>query len=236
MRQANFPDSPLKVRLREIARRVLRLVGGRSYWDVEYDFAYRNICGERLRILDIGGCDSLLPLVFARAGHRVTVYDFRPYPERHPNLTIIHGDFLENQLPSCSFDAIIMVSKIEHIGTGEYGAPERPDADFEVMRELHRLIADGGRVVLTFPFSERIPPRETPQSERWYTVERLQKLFEGWFVLNVEFWIPMKRFLNRWVKWEPATLYEAAHAYEHLGEPDLACFVLSNRALEWWQR
>jgi len=57
---------------------------------------------------------------------------------------------------------------------------------------------DGGRVILTFPFSERISSREIPQSERWYIVECLQRLFEGWFVLNVEFWIPTgKRFLGR---------------------------------------
>ena len=110
-----IPDSPLKVRLREISRRILRLIGGRSSRDVEYDFAYRNTVGKRLRILDIGGCDSLLPLTFARAGHSVTVYDFRRYPEHHPNLTVSQGDFLENQLPPCSFDAVVMVSTIEHI-------------------------------------------------------------------------------------------------------------------------
>jgi SAM-dependent methyltransferase len=155
MEISSIPDSPLKVRLRETSRRILRLFGGRSSRDVEYDFAYRNIVGKQMRSVDIGRCDSLLDLAFARAGHSVTAYDFRPYPERHPNLTIIQGDFLENQLPPCSFDAVVMVSTIEHIGLGGYGAPERPDADFEVMRELRRILADGGRAILTFPFNER---------------------------------------------------------------------------------
>ena len=149
------PDSPFKVRLREAARRVLRFLGGRSNRDVEYDFAYRNIVGKQLRILDIGGCGSLLPLAFAKAGHIVTVYDLRPYPERHRNLTVIQGDFLENQLPPCSFDAVVMVSTIEHIGLGGYGAPERPDADFKVVQEVRQILVDGGRVILTFPFNER---------------------------------------------------------------------------------
>jgi len=116
VKQAEFSDSPLKVRSREVARRLLRLFGGRSNRDVEYDFAYRNIVGNRLRILDIGGCDSLLPLALAKAGHSVTVYDFRPYPERHPNLTVIQGDFLKNQLPAAAFDTVVMVSTIEHVG------------------------------------------------------------------------------------------------------------------------
>jgi hypothetical protein len=57
-----LPDSHLKVRLREIARRTLRFIGGRSSRDVEYDFTYRNVLGSELRILDVGGCDRLLPL------------------------------------------------------------------------------------------------------------------------------------------------------------------------------
>jgi SAM-dependent methyltransferase len=201
---------------------------------VEYDFAYRNIAGKELRILDIGGCDSLLPLTFAKAGHTVIVYDFRLYPEHHPNLTVIQSNFLENQLPPCSFDAIIMVSTIEHIGLGGYGAPERPDADFEVMRELHRILADGGRVILTFPFNDR--ERIIPQFERWYTVERLQRLFEGWFILDVEFWIAERKLFGKWVKWRPATMQEAARAYETIGVQGVACFAVSNRPLSLWQR
>lgn len=150
-----LPDSTLRVRMREIARRTLRLFGGCSSRDVEYDFAYRNVVGNGLNILDVGGCDSLLPLVFAKMGHSVTVYDFRPYPERHPNLTVVQGDFLTNSLPASSFDVVIMISTLEHIGLGGYGAPEYPDADFVVMEELDRILVSGGRAIITFPFNER---------------------------------------------------------------------------------
>jgi len=149
------PDGPLKVRMREAARRILRLLGGRSNRDLEYDFAYRNVAGMHLRILDVGGCDSLLPLVLAKAGHMVTVYDFRSYPEHDPNLSVIQGDFLYNDLAANSFDTVIMISTLEHIGLGGYGAPEYLDADFEVMKELRRILVDGGKAILTFPFNER---------------------------------------------------------------------------------
>ena len=154
------PDSRFKVRFREFQRRLVIFLGGRSERDVEYDFAYRNVVGKSLRILDIGGCDSLLPLVLAKAGHLVTVYDFRHYPEKHPNLTVIQGDFLKNNLPDKSFDVVIMVSTIEHIGFGSYGAPVYPDADFVVMKEVRRLLVDSGRAILTFPFNreEKIIP------------------------------------------------------------------------------
>jgi len=39
--------------------------------------------------------------------------------------------------------------------SGGYGAPEYSDADFEIMRELRRILVDGGKVISTFPFNER---------------------------------------------------------------------------------
>lgn len=233
-RASLIPDSPLKVRMREIGRRILRLFGGCSNRDVEYDFAYRNVVGKRLRILDIGGCDSLLPIAFAKAGHMVTVYDFRSYPEHHPNLTVIQGDFLHNELSANSFDVVIMVSTLEHIGLGGYGAPECTDADFEVMRELRRILTGGGKAVLTFPFNER--GCVISQFERWYAPERLRRLFEGWFVLDVEFWVGEKKLFGRWVRWRPATMQEAAQAYKGIGVQGVACIVLSNRSLDWWEQ
>lgn len=139
-----WPDSRYRVRFREFARRVLRLLGGRSNRDIEYDFAYCIIYGKDLRILDIGDCDSLLPLFLARAGHHVALYDYRRYPEQHPSLQAIQGSFLENELPTNGFDIAILVSTIEYVGLGSYGAPEHSDADFEVMREVRRVLVDDG--------------------------------------------------------------------------------------------
>ena len=234
MREAKLAlDGRFRVRIRETERRLIRLLGGRSSRDVEYDFAYRNVTGEHLRVLDIGGCDSLLPFLFARRGHSVTVYDFRPYPERHRSLTSVQGDFLKNRLPSASFDIVVMVSTIEHIGIGGYGAPERPDADFEVMREVRRVLAPHGKAILTFPFNET--ERILPDFERWYTTERLRRLFEGWWVRCQEFWCADKKVLGRWVKWRPATLPEAASAYETVGIQAFACFLLCAADAPWWR-
>ncbi len=49
------PDSRLGVRVREISRRCLRFVGGKSERDLEYDFVLRHVSGHSLQILDVGG-------------------------------------------------------------------------------------------------------------------------------------------------------------------------------------
>ena len=121
--------SKIRVRIRELERRALRFLGGLSNRDAEYDFAYRQVIGEQASVLDVGGSDSLLPLQLAKRGYSVTVFDFRGYPESHPNLSSIQGDFLVNKLADDSFDFVVMVSTIEHIGFGSYDAPVSADAD-----------------------------------------------------------------------------------------------------------
>ena len=220
-----------KVRIREIERRTIRFFGGRSNRDLEYDFAYRNVNGENVSILDIGGCDSLMPLLLARVGHRVTVYDFRSYPERHHNLQFIQGDFMKNQLRSKSYDIIMLISTIEHMGLGAYGISEYKDADFEVMRELKRILMDGGRLVLTFPFNEE--EKIVSGFERWYSVDRIKQLFIGWYVVDFEFWAPDRKLLGYWVKWVPSTVRRAGRAYMAKGVQGVACFALMNRPTDW---
>ena len=53
------PDGRLGVRVREILRRYLRLVGGRSKRDVEYGFVLRHVGEGNLQILDVEGRLSL---------------------------------------------------------------------------------------------------------------------------------------------------------------------------------
>jgi SAM-dependent methyltransferase len=224
------PHSRVRARTREAERRLLRLLGGRSSRDVEYEFVWRNVVGERLSILDIGGCDSLLPLVFAKQGHNVTVYDFRRYTERHANLAAIQGDFLYNGLSGHCFDYVILVSTIEHIGFGSYGAPRYEDGDIAVIKEVKRVLAEGGKVILTFPFAER--ENEIRGFERWYDVDRVKRLFEDMHVLVAEYWIPRLKVLNRWVKWVPAALQQAQKSPEVARCPSVACFVVSLVPLE----
>jgi hypothetical protein len=52
-RADHVPHSPFKVRARKGARRIVRFFGGRSSRDLEYDFAYRNVAGQRLRVLGV---------------------------------------------------------------------------------------------------------------------------------------------------------------------------------------
>jgi SAM-dependent methyltransferase len=195
--------SRIRVWVLELERRIVRCLGGLAGRDFEYDFVCRQVVGEDVSVLDVGGCESLLPLRLARRGYSVTVYDFREYPERHPSLTSIQGDFLVSELPDDSFDFVVMVSTIEHIGFGSYGAPVYTDGDFMAMSEAKRVLKPSGRIVLTFPFASK--EHHVPGFERWYDLQRVQRLFEGMYVLAEEYYVPHTRILGRTVKFAPAS-------------------------------
>lgn len=63
------------------------------------------------------------------------------------------------------------------------------------MKELSRILVDNGRVVINFPFYEK--EIIISQFEIWYTPERVQRLLDGWHILDTEFWVAEKKLFGR---------------------------------------
>jgi hypothetical protein len=214
--------------MRDFERRTIRYLGGLSNRDTEYDFVYRNVVGEKVSILDVGGSESLLPLQFAKRGYSTTVYDFRKYPENHPNLSTIQGDFLSNKILDQSYDFVVLISTIEHIGFGSYGAPKYDDGDFLAMSQAKRILKPSGRIILTFPFANK--EHIVAGFERWYDINRVQRLFAGMHVLAEEYYVPHTKVLGKIVKWLPASLEQINNKDDVLqsyGYQCNACYVVS---------
>mgnify|MGYP006285663613 CR=1 FL=1 len=217
-------NNKIMVRLREALRRGVRLLDLESNRDVEYGFARRHVTGEGASVLDVGGCGSLLNLYLARKGFRVTVFDARPYHEQHPNIESVTGDFLENELPESSFDFVTLISTIEHIGFGSYGAPTHEDGDFDAMEQVKRVLKPEGKIIVTFPFTGE--HKVIPGFERWYDRERAARLFDGLHVHVSEYYVPDTTFLGRRF-FSPSTPEHIAQTERLYNCQGCACFVLS---------
>jgi SAM-dependent methyltransferase len=129
------------------------------------------------RVLDVGSTESSVALSLASLGYDVTAVDPRPYPLSHPRLTTFQGriaDFRDDR----PFDAIVLLSSIEHFGVGAYELEREDDADLAAMQHLWKLSKPGTRLVLTTPFGEA----PTTEFARTYTPDRLQELLKGWKV------------------------------------------------------
>jgi len=134
------------------------------------------------RILDIGSAESWFPLAAASLGFDVTALDLRELPYSHPQLRSISSPFEQWQPDEPGrFDAIFLISTIEHIGIGAYGeAAGATDADLGAVARVRELLVPGGLLVLTTPYGRRA----VNALERIYDDEALADLLDGWEILD----------------------------------------------------
>jgi len=146
------------------------------------------------RVADLGGASSLLGLELVYLGHEVYILDLRPYHLQHPRLVSKRIDILNNDFPDNYFDAICCISVIEHVGIARYGGQECPDRDLALSKEIGRLTRPDGLVLLSGPYGKGHDPRHDgkPHGYRIYNRDRLKKVFQGFEVESLRFFIMEK--------------------------------------------
>jgi 2-polyprenyl-3-methyl-5-hydroxy-6-metoxy-1,4-benzoquinol methylase len=151
---------------------------------VEIPFAMRALgrLEPGARILDIGAAESTFALSAASLGYRVTALDLHPIPYVHPHLESVAGRFEDWRPGRKRFDAVFLISTIEHVGLGAYDEPiGSDDADVALMSRVRKeLLSDVGFLVLTTPYG---PPHRNAL-ERTYDDATLERLLDGWNVLE----------------------------------------------------
>jgi 2-polyprenyl-3-methyl-5-hydroxy-6-metoxy-1,4-benzoquinol methylase len=145
----------------------------------EFPYAFRALSGVApgAKILDVGASESTLSLSLASLGYDVTAIDPRPYPLQHPRLRIVVSSIEEWESDE-TFAAVLCVSTLEHIGSGEYGQARAPSADVAALRRLHALTERNGLLVLTTPYGDAHPTNDA----RIYDRATLESLLADWLI------------------------------------------------------
>lgn len=81
----------------------------------------------------------------------VHFYDFRPAPLRLGNFGSTGADLTHLDFPDNSVISLSSMHVIEHVGLGRYGDPLDPDGDVKAIRELCRVLAPGGNLMVAVP-------------------------------------------------------------------------------------
>jgi SAM-dependent methyltransferase len=156
------PDTP--------ARRVLfqlRLVGDLQTNTIHRDLR-RELAGFSGRLLDVGCGNSPFRHLLdpARSEYQgVDVAAAADFGYRNPDTVYYDGHVLP--FPDASFDAVLCTEVLEHI----------PDPT-ETLREIHRVLKPGGRLLLTIPWSARF--HYQPFDYHRYTPSMLLQLFAAY--------------------------------------------------------
>ena len=138
-------------------------------------------------ILDFGCSASLVPQYFSSLGYNVTGLDLRDYPYEFPNFTFVKEDLFKSSLQEDSFDALVCISTLEHVGLGFYGTEQRTDdfADIVAVKKLKSMIKPGGSFLLTVPFGKY----HVNEHMRVYNSERIQKITDEFNVKDLKFFV-----------------------------------------------
>ncbi len=148
----------------------LRKMGWRYFWEanyyykwLEYPLAVSKLnLSKKSKILDIGSGKSFLPLYFLYKGLEVWTVDksefYSDFPDfyldivkkqfshdKYRNLHALKGDFLNIDLPLEYYDNILAISSFEHL---------KDTNDIKAMHRITTLLKNGGRFVITIPFSQ----------------------------------------------------------------------------------
>lgn len=87
---------------------------------------------------------------------------------------VIHGDVLTHGFTEASFDWIVSISAIEHIGLGHYQDPKHVDGDTVAMERAYRWLKPGGWMYFDVPWNAGIDAYQVVgTSHRVYDDERI---------------------------------------------------------------
>ena len=132
------------------------------------------------RVLEVGcaEADWLTPMKTARPDLHLTGMDQRPHRPRRGADVLVQGDLLDAMtFPPSSFNGIVAVSVIEHVGIGRYGDLVDADGDTHAMAHLKQWLRPDGVLYLDVPFRPVGP--STPF--RQYNEADLQRrVIAGW--------------------------------------------------------
>ena len=106
-------------------------------------------------VLEIGSAEAdwIGPMLDARPDLRIVGIDWRGAK----NTRVITGDVLTTEWPPASFDAVVAISTIEHIGLGCYDAPVDEAGDTKTMQRIAEWLKPGGVCYFDVPYRPHGP-------------------------------------------------------------------------------
>lgn len=162
-----------------------------------------------IRILDIGSCESPLIIILNNdLGFDSWGIDMRDYVEGYPKFIKCDARNVDT-IPSSTFDIVMAISTIEHIGLVEtpYLTDNvfDKDGDIEAIKEMLRIVKPGkmvkgegdiegnkmigGMIIITIPYGDGCS--DLKKWMRFYDRNRIEKIIEktGLIIDNIEYYI-----------------------------------------------
>lgn len=137
------------------------------------------------RVLDVGSRWSPLPLHLSALGLKTVAVDLARVDLRGAGLDVVRADMRRSPFRGSAFDAVIVVSTLEHVGLAVYDARSNQEDDFRLMEELRKVVRPAGLLLLTVPYGRA---GQGP-GQRSYDQSRLARVTEGWAIVEASYYV-----------------------------------------------
>lgn len=135
-------------------------------------------------ILDIGSCEATYLSTIVNPGRILHCLDVRDCQADLPeNVYFHHQSLIGNDLPASYFDAILVLSTLEHIGLPHYDQQGLENSDVLALSEIRRLLKPSGSTIITLPAGRS----KLTLWYRQYSPEDIKQLFAQW-QYTVDYW------------------------------------------------
>lgn len=137
------------------------------------------------RILDVGSCDANYLGIIQQSDRFLHCLDPRDCAANIPPGAIYHQqNLIGNDLPRAYFDAVLLLSTLEHIGLPCYGHNPFPDGDQLALAEVWELLKPESSVIATVP----VGLGKVTSWYRQYTPAALHALFNTSWRVEISYW------------------------------------------------
>lgn len=156
---------------------------------VELPWLIANI-GCPMRLLDIGSADGVYTGILYEMCRDLYLCDTRRFDSTVPAQVHIGS---AHQLPddwTGKFDLVTCLSVLDHVGLDAYGNTTDDDLLYAVIVEIERVLAKGGRLLLTVPFGRGQVTRHPAGGQRVFGKDELLGLFSAdeWQPVQCRVW------------------------------------------------
>ena len=138
----------------------------------------------------------------------LTYVDIRAADVSWPNFQFRRGSILEMPFDDDSVPSLSSLHVIEHVGLGRYGDPLDPEGSWKAARELTRVLAPGGKLLIGIPAGRE---RVCFDAHRIFAPETVREMFAGLDLVEFSFIDDRNRLLR------DASFGDAADAYYGCG-------------------
>jgi SAM-dependent methyltransferase len=142
--------------------------------------AGRIVLPRRAKVLEVGcaEADWLTTMKARRPDLHLTGVDQRGHPPRPGADVLLRGNILDAGLfPAASFDVIVAISVIEHVGIGRYGDVKDADGDTMAMANIKQWLKPDGFLYMDVPYRGEGP---SDPFRAYSEVDLQRRVIAGW--------------------------------------------------------